>query len=221
VQIKAAGKVDSASDILRPHNATLYFRRLNNYTDDEIRYRLNHYTKFMFARHPIERLVSAFRDKFENNDPVYDSWFIKSYGRRIIKRYRPNASNESLVKGHDVTFKEFVQYLNDLPPVPREIYDEHWRPVADLCHPCNIKYDVIGKYETLKDDTWAVMSKANITNLAHLFPSFCSHNKSITHSKTKNLIETYTNQLSKEEMTRLYQLYALDHRMFAYYYFIL
>ena len=209
MQIKAAGKVDSTSDILRPHNKT-YFRRLNNYTDDEIRYRLNNYTKFMFARHPIERLVSAYRNKFVNNNPILDAWYLSAYGRRIIKRYRPNASNESLVKGHDVTFKEFVQFLNDLPPVPRQRYDEHWRPIVDLCHPCNIKYDVIGKYETLKDDTWTVMSKTNLTHLAHLFAPSCSH------GKTKNMIEKYTNQLTQEELMHLYQLYALDFKMFKY-----
>ena len=36
-----------------------------------------------------------------------------------------------------------------------------------------------------------------------------------------NIFFILTVLLSKEEMTRLYKLYALDHRMFAYYYFIL
>ena len=166
----------------------------------------------MFTRHPIERIVSAYRNKFVDNNPILDAWYLSAYGRRIIKQYRPNASNESLVKGHDVTFKEFVQFLNDLPPVPRERYDEHWRPIVDLCHPCNIKYDFIGKYETLKDDTQAVMSKAKLTQLAHLFPSRrCS-----SHNKTKNLIEKYTGQLTEEELMHLYQLYALDFKMFKY-----
>lgn len=43
------------------------FRRLDNYTSEEIRYRLDNFMKFMFVRHPFERLLSAYRNKFNQN----------------------------------------------------------------------------------------------------------------------------------------------------------
>lgn len=196
--------------MLRPHDSK-YLRRLNNYTNEEIRYRLENYVKFMFVRHPIERVISAYRSKFLNTDLARDTWFISQFGREIIKKYRPNATNESLTIGNDVIFKEFVQYLIDLPPMPREWLDEHWRPVVDLCHPCTIDYDVIGKYDTLKTDTWMISAMANLGGQINEFPSSCQH------GKTKNLIEKYTNELTKEELFRLSPIYALDFKMFNYF----
>ena len=161
----------------------------------------------MFVRHPLERIISAFRNKFERKN----AWFLSQYGRQIVKRYRPNATKESLAKGHDVTFQEFVQYIIDLPSsTNRKSFNEHWRPMNDLCHPCAIDYDVIGKYERFKSDTRLVLSMANLTRLVDEFPPF------FTKVNTKDVIEKYTNQLSVEELARLYHIYALDFELFDY-----
>jgi len=58
----------------------------------------------------------------------------------------------------DVTFLEFVQY------VIREKYskkrrDIHWMPQYKHCNPCLIKYDFIGRYETLEEDAKHVLAK--------------------------------------------------------------
>ena len=37
---------------------------LSDYTSEEIHFRIWKYFKFMFARHPLQRLLSAYRDKF-------------------------------------------------------------------------------------------------------------------------------------------------------------
>lgn len=58
-------------------------------------------------------------------------------GRIIIRKYRPNASNESLTRGDDVTFSEFVRYLGDYRPGKYVApLDAHWRPYSELCLPC-------------------------------------------------------------------------------------
>jgi Sulfotransferase family len=60
-------------------------------------------------------------------------------GRVIIRRYRPDATNDSLARGHDVTFDEFVQYLGDHPYKKNEKpLDAHWRPFSELCLPCQV-----------------------------------------------------------------------------------
>nr|SVE94461.1 EOG090X0C3N [Simocephalus serrulatus] len=184
------------------------FRRLNNYTGEEIRYRLDHFMKFMFIRHPFERLLSAFRNKFSQNFSSSD-YFRSRYGRHIIKQYRANASEESLVRGHDVTFREFVQYIIDPRTVARVAFNEHWRPMVDLCLPCTIQYNVIGKYETLMDDAWLVLEKAQLSRLVS-FP------RSDRPSNTNSLIEEYTSQLSREELLHLYHVYEMDFRLFDY-----
>ena len=187
-----------------------YFRRLSNYTNEEIHYRLKNYFKFFFVRHPIERLISAYRNKFEDGNRL-SYGFPYMFGRQIIKRYRPNATKESLAKGQDVTFKEFVHYIIDLPLSPqRTTFNEHWCPMNDLCHPCAINYDVIGKYERFKSDTRLVLSMANLTQLDDEFPP------STSKVNTRDVMEEYTNQLSREELARLYHIYALDFELFDY-----
>ena len=74
----------------------------------------------------------------------------------------------------------------------------------DLCHPCAIDYDFIGKLERFNSDTRLVLSKANLRELDDEFPP--STNK----VKTKDVNEEYINQLSRDELGHLYHIYALD-----------
>lgn len=193
-----------ADDSHRPH----VFRRLNNYTGEEIRYRLEHFMKFMFIRHPFERLLSAYRNKFSQNSSSSD-YFRSRYGRHIIREYRINASEDSLMRGHDVTFREFVQYIIDPRTIARSVFNEHWRPMVDLCLPCTIQYNIIGKYESLMDDAWLVLEKARLSHMVS-FP------RSERPSSTNSLVEEYTSQLTKEELLHLYHIYEMDFRLFDY-----
>nr|KAG5689700.1 hypothetical protein BaRGS_006325 [Batillaria attramentaria] len=77
--------------------------RLQNEEDRQF---LQTTTRFMFARDPFSRLWSAYVDKLML--PNY--WH--STGREIVAR-RPNATERSLQCGHDVSFREFVQYVVD------------------------------------------------------------------------------------------------------------
>ena len=106
----------------------------------------------MIVRDPLERILSAYKNKFTLS---YNTYFHTRYGRKIIRKYRKNPSAESLEKGHDVTFQEFIQYLLD-PKTPRP-FNEHWRPISELARPCEIQYDVIGKYETMSEDVQYIL----------------------------------------------------------------
>ena len=35
------------------------------YTAEEMRHRLKHYYKYMFTRHPLDRVLSAYKDKLQ------------------------------------------------------------------------------------------------------------------------------------------------------------
>uniref|UniRef100_A0A3Q3G442 Carbohydrate sulfotransferase n=1 Tax=Labrus bergylta TaxID=56723 RepID=A0A3Q3G442_9LABR len=142
-----AGRATSVLNI--PH-VTAHFknklRKLEEYGPKGINQRLNTYTKVLFVRDPFERLVSAYRDKFENKNDYYHSLF----GRPIISRYRANPSQEALRTGDGVTFREFVHYLLDPQrPVGNDI---HWAKMSTLCPPCVIQYDFIGKFENMNSE---------------------------------------------------------------------
>ena len=48
------------------------------------------------------------------------------------------------------TFPQFVAYLLRIPV---EQYNDHWRPYWLHCHVCEQEFDVVGKFETIQEDT--------------------------------------------------------------------
>ena len=60
-------------------------RFLDTYPKDQFMYRLQHYYKAMFVRNPLDRVVSAYRDKFEILSK-HTKKFHEKYGKAIIKK---------------------------------------------------------------------------------------------------------------------------------------
>jgi chondroitin 4-sulfotransferase 11 len=134
-------------------------------------------------------------------------------GRLIIKNFRPHASRDSLLNGHDVTFEEFVSYL--LTPElsmnyqsNQSTFNEHWEPISRLCHPCLIKYNVIGKYETINDDSALALHIIGADNVT--FP------KVTRTSGTSEKLQNYLDKLPLGLIRNLYKLYEKDFKFFDY-----
>ncbi|CAG6022051.1 unnamed protein product [Menidia menidia] len=156
----AAGARTSPLDI-PAHEAHVpgTLRTLSEYSAPQINRRLRSYLKFVFVREPFERLVSAYRNKFTRS---YNTAFHRRYGTKIVRRHRPDPRPEALETGGDVSFEEFVYYLVDPATRREEPFNEHWERVHSLCHPCLIHYDVVGKYETLEQDSRYVLQLAGV-----------------------------------------------------------
>ncbi|TRY56104.1 hypothetical protein DNTS_015236 [Danionella cerebrum] len=185
-----------------------HLKRLDSFNQKEINQRLNSYTKVLFLREPFERLVSAFRDKFESPNSYYHTVF----GKPIISRYRSNATAKALRTGAGVTFKEFVQYLLDVHrPVGMDI---HWEPVGHLCSPCQLDYDFIGKFETLEEDANFLLRNIGApSNLT--FPSFKDRNPNAERTSLE-ITKKYFSLLNVSERQRAYDFYYMDYLMFNY-----
>lgn len=130
----------------------------------------------------------------------------------IIKNFRPHASNESLIRGHDVTFNEFVQYLLT-PELSRsyqanQSFNEHWESISQLCHPCIFQYNHISKYETIVDDASLLLSRINIRNVT--FPIGQK-----TSGTSEKLIKYYS-ALPLRMISKLFNVYETDFRLFEY-----
>ncbi|XP_009073354.1 PREDICTED: carbohydrate sulfotransferase 9, partial [Acanthisitta chloris] len=185
-----------------------HLRKLDSYDLKGIYTRLDTYTKFIFVRDPMERLVSAFRDKFEHPNSYYHPVF----GKAIIRKYRHNADEEALKTGSGVKFKEFIQYLLDSHrPVGMDI---HWEQVTKLCFPCLINYDFIGKFETLEEDAnyflQLVGAPADLK-----FPKFKDRHSSDERTSAE-VVRQYLKELSKKERQLTYDFYYSDYLMFNY-----
>ena len=90
---------------------------------------------FIFLRHPLERLISAYEDKFVvNKNPE----FIKNV---FNHNHLHNGQNR-------VSFVQFINFVID-----ELLMDEmsegslHWWPYSKLCRLCDIDYSYIGTLE--------------------------------------------------------------------------
>ncbi|XP_062142109.1 carbohydrate sulfotransferase 11 [Drosophila sulfurigaster albostrigata] len=186
------------------------FTKFYDLSDDERTQVLSEdYTRFILVRHPFERLLSAYRNKLEGGSPSA-RYFQSRVGRQIVRELRQGASNESLEQGNDVQFGEFVEYLlrPELSRVNQTDYNEHWEVIAKLCNPCVMKYNVVGKYDTLLDDSALALYLSGTKNLT--FPT--GHKPSSTKANLRN----YFDPLPIGAIRRLYEIYEEDFRLFDY-----
>ena len=120
------------------------------------------YFKFMFVREPMDRLLSAFRDKLESTfTGIYNGYkegTLHIYGKVILQRYRKNVAPRILDTGRTVTFNEFLRYVNDELNYSKTI-DEHWRPYEKSLNPCGMDFDFVGKKETWEQDLLTLFPK--------------------------------------------------------------
>ena len=195
-----------ASDVHMTY--TKYFHFLHHESEEDIKFKIKHYRKIVFVREPLERLLSAYRNKFTQKGGVY---FQERYGRKIIKRYRENPSAESLERGHDVQFNEFVQYLLD-PDTPVESFNEHWATISSLCFPCHIAYDFIGKYETLDDDVTLLLKEMSVDD--HI--SFPERSDSYKYERTEDIMLEYFRKIPRQFLNHLWKVYLHDYIVFGY-----
>ncbi|NXJ68035.1 CHSTE sulfotransferase, partial [Rostratula benghalensis] len=180
------------------HKSDLVF--LGDMKPDEISYRLKNYYKFIFVRNPMERLLSAYRNKFGEIKE-----YQQKYGVEIVRRYRKNGGNSA---GDDVTFSEFLQYLLD---EEAERMNEHWMPIYNLCQPCAVRYDFIGSYERLNADANRVLQRIRSPSFLR-FPERQPWYKPVTAETLHYYLCNTQRRLIKELLPK----YILDFSLFAY-----
>lgn len=210
---------------------------------DLVQQRLASYNKFLFTRHPFERLVSAYYDKFTSKSKVkaisfapgnsvdavlpkknkkhkaetqvsnekkkYVSYKLK-IGTKIIEKYRVNPSKRSLETGYDVTIPEFISYvIDEWKERDEKPVDVHWRSMVDLCHPCSIKYDVIGKFETMQKDVDYLLNQLGEDKIGQYFKAYEPY-------ATSSLVKDFMQEISKKQWNALLRIYRDDFDIFGY-----
>ena len=118
------------------------FKEFSNYSSQQQAQVKKDYYTFLIVRHPFERLLSAYRNKF--SQAKADN-FRKKYGGRILRAYRSERlSHQQYKSGVNVTFTEFCRFVVDLhrkwPYTENSrVINEHWNSVRNVCRPCSLR----------------------------------------------------------------------------------
>ena len=155
---------------------------------------------FTIVRHPLERLVSAYRDKFQ---------FAKKYAY-IYNNYAGQVMNTTSAGSRTSRRPSFSDFVNYLLRTPVDQYNDHWVPYWLHCHLCEIEYDVIAKMETITEDTDFIATRSGLTNYNISLP-WANKRRS-----KDDLTSEYINQLSSSQVEKLYEIYQPDFEMFDY-----
>ncbi|XP_041640285.1 carbohydrate sulfotransferase 12-like isoform X2 [Cheilinus undulatus] len=199
------------------HNSSLhltfakFWRHYGSLSRHLMALKLQHYTKFLFVRDPFVRLISAFRNKFGR--PNED--FYRQFGSVMLSRYGnmsgslPETAAEAFAAGIKPTFQQFITYLLDPETEKESIFNEHWRQVYRLCHPCQVKYDFIGRLETLESDAENLLKLLEVDHLLH-FPSGARNRTAASWERD------WFKQIPSSMRRELYKLYEPDFELFGY-----
>ncbi|XP_037328991.2 carbohydrate sulfotransferase 12-like [Pungitius pungitius] len=199
------------------HNSSLhltfakFWRHYGSLSRHLMALKLQHYTKFLFVRDPFVRLISAFRNKFGR--PNED--FYKQFGSVMLRRFGnasgglPETAAEAFAAGIKPTFRQFIAYLLDPETESESVFNEHWRQVYRLCHPCQVKYDFVGRLETLETDAQRLLRLLEVDGLLR-FPSGARNRTAASWERD------WFAQIPETMRRELYELYEPDFEMFGY-----
>lgn len=107
--------------------------------------------RLVLVRHPLDRLYSGYRDKFNPDKPDYQSTF-EPVVNLILNRYLPPDEDQiktKYLKNAPISFHAFLNYI---AATPEDKTDSHFRTIFNLCALCRIDYDYIIKVEDMKHD---------------------------------------------------------------------
>ncbi|XP_031551085.1 carbohydrate sulfotransferase 14-like [Actinia tenebrosa] len=199
-----AGEALAASSIKKVDHQKFAF--LTDYSPFGIERRLRTYYKFLFVREPLERLVSAYKDKFLR----YREYFVKRWGSQIIKKFRKKSKHQRSYIDEDVpTITEFFKYLSTSKPLKM---DMHWMPYQELSQPCAVNYDFIGSFDTLAQDAKRVLHHLQVDDKVK-FPTKQSFYYEYTNQTS---FDHLINQVPKPVLRAVVRKYIKDYDLFSF-----
>ena len=165
------------------------------------------YFNFVITRHPLERLVSAYRNKLEK--PLSGKYFQHVYGSKMLKMFRKDLKPEEYHAGKGVTFKEFANFVLK---VDMNTLDEHWRGIYSLCNICGVKYDFIADMSSLYEDSDQILKLIGWYDRVQ----FPRSSKDSYAKAAVDLTPEYLNKLTDAELIGLHKKFKADFDAFGY-----
>ncbi len=114
--------------------------------------------KYSFVRNPYSRILSAYLNKIEDNLPLGSPNSAESHWAKVagkVDEFRLATLDNSQFP--EVTFEVFLLWLRDGKNYLRE--DEHWQQQSVLLRWPQVKFDFIGRFEYLQEDSKYILAQ--------------------------------------------------------------
>lgn len=177
-----------------------------NLTQEQAIYKLKNYYKFAIVRNPLERLLSAYKNKLET--PL-DAKLRKKFPDRL-KAYLLDLYDHQLLKSWisaknysgDVhpTFQQLIKFMTQFS---LNSYNEHFVPFMQLCFPCAIDYDLVVNFKTLNYDMYGLMEYLGIP--PSYYPAAIGHVLQPTSVYMKQYYKRVQHQIKADLFHKLQQ----------------
>ena len=178
------GKIKTS--VARKTTCEFFAKSKPNFVKDVIP-RLKAYTSVMFVRHPLERVVSAYRDNKPNG---------------LFAKFRKNSTKP--------TFNEYIDILllNE-----KKGFAKPNRQIYKLCHPCQLKYDFIASLENYNDDMTIIFKAIGAENVVTI-PK--REETGYRQRKSSEVVEHFYKDIPFHKISKLESIYELDYHLFGY-----
>ena len=177
-----------------------------NLTKTEAIYKLNNYYKFAIVRNPLERLLSAYRNKLET--PLKFSLrrnFPERLKAYILKKFRREEFEDWIADeiAHNTTdiHPNFSEFLKFMTKFSLSRYNEHFKPALQLCFPCAVHYDLFLNFKMLEYDTFALMQFLDIP--FEYYPESIAHKS----APTGGYLEKYFKDVDIDMKVKLFHAF--------------
>ena len=110
--------------------------------------------------------------------------------------------------GDFVTFKQFIQFVANHATLGNYLND-HFSPYYDICRPCDIKYDFIGRIETMQIDSQFIIKKLFGSSPVN---TLLARRESTHGSEVRDMFQS----LPKDLVNKLYFAFQPDFDMYGY-----
>lgn len=172
---------------------------------------MSEYRKFLVVREPLERLLSGYRNKFfhpnKQHQEEYHNRYLEFYQKhpnlKTLRKVRTNFSAGPL------RFEEFLVYYVDCFDTNWYL-NEHFVPEYLLCHPCDINFDYIGKYESINRDTDYIFQRLGVGI------KFPGKNDNYSSVSTTSVAESYYKPVSSQTLKEVMKILSPDYTIFGY-----
>lgn len=200
------------------HNTSFLNKRLT----DEIRlFKLRNYFKFVMIRNPLERLVSAYRDKIApplelcghdlGTDPLVHRFnevremdFFQAHRRLILSKYKPHLLKDwARNYGNYELRVDFPTYVRWIVDTSDWRLNEHFSSIIFNAAPCRVHYDLYLNFKNYSREVRLLIEKLNTSS-----EYFIDHNahespQDETHSTLPHYYSLVSEQLKRKLFVRI------------------